>query len=217
MNSKRQDLTLYGYFRSSASYRVRIALGFKQLKYQYEAVHLLKDQQLSEEFVKLNPMGEVPCLIHSGRAIAQSMAIFQYLEDVFGGPKLFPRDPFLKAQVIQFCENINAGIHPVQNRKVQAALGIRFQANADQKKDWAAYWIHRGFISLEKILSLTAGTYCFGGQPTSADMFLIPQVFNAERFGVPLTEFPNIARINKTCLALDFFQIAHPSEQPDKA
>lgn len=208
---------LYSYFRSSAAFRVRIGLNIKELKYKYIPIHLLKEggQQNTPEYHKLNPMGEVPTLVDGDFVLAQSMAILLYLDETRTSPRLFPNAPQAKAQVIQFCENINAGIHPVQNLKVTQQLESRFNASLEQKNAWAAYWIDRGFKSLEKFLEKTAGTYCFGGQVTAADLYLIPQVFNAIRYQVNIAQFPKISGIYQRAMELEAFKLAAPNKQPD--
>lgn len=210
-------MILYSYFRSSAAFRVRTALHLKGLSFEYRAVHLLKKggEQYAPGYLALNPIGEVPCLVHQGRALAQSVAILSYLDELGASPRLFPGAPMDRARVLQFCENINAGIHPLQNLKVLKRLQSQWGAGEAETNQWAAHWIRRGFEGLEKFLEATAGTYCFGGQLTAADLFLVPQAFNAHRYGVSLTAFPHIRRIVTTCLGLDAFRKAHPYRQPD--
>jgi maleylacetoacetate isomerase len=214
---KNQDLVLYSFFNSSAAYRVRIALHHKKLDFEYRAVHLIENggEQNKTEFQLLNPMAEVPTLVHKNRALSQSMAILLYLDSEFSNVPLFSSDSFLKAQMIQFCEMINSGIHPIQNLKVRQELGKRFGLSADGQASWCAYWIERGFGAIEKSLEKTAGTYCFNDQVSAADMFLIPQVFNARRYQVDLTRFPLIKSVDEACAKLTAFQKAHPSQQPD--
>ncbi|MCB0390858.1 MAG: maleylacetoacetate isomerase [Bdellovibrionales bacterium] len=211
------EIKLYSYYRSSASYRVRIALFYKGLKYEYLPVHLVQNngEQNTTEFRELNPMGEVPCLIHNGLALSQSMAIFNFLDSMYPDKPLFPADHFKRAKVIEFCEHINAGIHPIQNLKVLRKLEREFNVNQEDKNKWAAYWIVRGFQALENILQTTSGSFCFGEDITAADMFLCPQVYNANRFGVDMTLFPIIEKIEQNCLKLDAFRNAYPGVQPD--
>jgi maleylacetoacetate isomerase len=213
-----QDLILYNYFRSSASYRVRIALELKNLKYEYRAVQLIKDggEHNQASYRELNPMGEVALLIHKGARVGQSMAILLYLDDCYPTPPLFPKDPLAKAQVVQFCENINSGIHPIQNLKVLQELEKRFGIDQTGKDSWAGHWIQEGFKSLEKILKQSAGKYCFGNEVTAADCYLVPQFLNAHRFKLDVSPFPNISRICEAALATEAFKKAHPDHQPDK-
>ena len=210
------DLILYSYWRSSCSYRVRIALHLKGLDFEYRAVHLVKDggEQKKADYLSLNPMGEVPCLVHKGHNLSQSMAIIEYLE-LFPNPSLLPTDPVDACRVRQICEHINTGIQPIQNLKVLQEIDRRFNVGGEGKAAWAGDWIARGFESLEKRVAQTAGTYCFGDTITAADLFLIPQVYNANRFSLDMDRYPTLKRINETCLEHDAFIKAEPSCQPD--
>lgn len=216
MNQTSQ-IILYSYFRSSAAYRVRIALNLKKIPYQYIPVHLIKNggEQFSDEYKKLNPLSQVPCLVHNGNPISQSMAIMQYLEDICPEPYLFPRKPFERALVLQMCETINSGIQPLQNISVTNELEKKFKISEDDKKNWIAYWNHKGLQALELLLAKTAGPYCMGEKITAADCYLIPQVFSARRFGVDLSGYPNILRVNEEMLALPDVKAASPDHQPD--
>ena len=211
------QLLLYSYFRSSTSYRVRIAMNLKALNYEYKAIHLLKNggEQHSAEYRKLNPAGEVPTLVHDGKVIGQSFAIIEYLDDIFPQNPLFPKDAFLKAKVRQFCEGINCGIHPLSNLKTTQVLDQKFKLNEQQRLEWNQHWIRIGLESLEKQIETTAGMYCFGDEITAADLFLIPQLFSANRFQVTIQDYPTLNRVNEKCLQIEAFQKAHPSLQPD--
>lgn len=210
------DLILYNYFRSSTSYRTRIALELKELKYEYRPISLLNGEQHSDLYRKLNPIGGVPCLIHNGQNIAQSFAIIEYLEEAFPTTKpLLPQDPLLRAKIRQFCETINADIHPLQNLKVTKYLETNLNANSDQKAAWLQKWIGEGLAALEKILDSYSGKFCFGDSITVADAFLIPQLFSAERFGVNPAQFKKLKGINDNCLELEAFKRAHPFRQID--
>ncbi len=208
---------LYNYFRSSASYRVRIALNWKELPYEYIPIHLVRDggKQDSEEFRRFNPMGHVPVLEHDGFVISESVAILDYLDTLAPSKRLFPADPRARATVLQICELINSGIQPLQNLKVLKELKTVHGFDEDRVQAWTRRWINSGLESLEKVLARTAGTYCFGGELTAADCFVIPQCFASRRFGVKTEDFPIIARIEKACLALPAFEKAHPAKQPD--
>jgi maleylacetoacetate isomerase len=210
------DFVLYSYFRSSASYRVRIALNLKGLAYEYKAVHLLNDggEQHKPEYLALNPARQVPTLVHGRHVIAQSMAILEYLDGVHPSPRLFPQDPYKKAQVIQFCENINC-TQPLQNLATTQYLSSAFHATEGQKQAWIHFWLGRGFEATEKMLEKNAGTYCCGGEVTAADCFLVPQVFAARRFNVDLTPYPNVLRVHAALEELAAFEKAHPTRQPD--
>jgi maleylacetoacetate isomerase len=212
-------IKLYSYFRSSASYRVRIALNHKGLPYEYIPVHLIKDggQQKQESFLKINPMGHVPALDHDGFLVTESMAIFDYLDLVFPSVRLFPTESHARAKVISLCETINSGIQPLQNLKVFAALKSDFGQTDEDVSRWAKHWIGDGMAKLEKMLEKTASTYSFGGTVSAVDCFLIPQCFASKRLGVDPVQFPTIARINENCLKLPAFQAAHPEKQPDYA
>lgn len=210
-------MTLYNYFRSSTSYRVRIALYHKGLPFEYKAVHLLNNggEQHSPEYRKLNPQGEIPTLVHEGRPIAQSLAIIEYLEEVFPQKPLFPQDPFTRAKVRQFCENINAFIHPLSNLKVLQYLEKNHGYDQKQKEVWIQHWAGLGFAATEKLLQESAGDFCFGDKVTAADLFLIPQVFSVKRFHVDMQAYPLIRKIESNCLKLEAFQKAGPGNQPD--
>ena len=211
------SLTLYNYFRSSTSYRVRIALYHKNLNFEYKAVHLLNHggEQNSEAYKTLNPMSEVPTLVHNHKNIGQSMAIIEYLEEVFPQSPLFSKDPSEKAQIRQFCENINSFMHPMGNLKVLQYLGDHFKYTQQQKEEWMAHWNHRGYAALEKILKTTSGKFCFADQITAADTFLIPQIFTSLRFNVDLANYPLCRKIYENCKSVEAFQKAHPLNQPD--
>ncbi|KFM64602.1 Maleylacetoacetate isomerase, partial [Stegodyphus mimosarum] len=201
---------LYSYFRSSCSWRVRIALHLKGIDYEYKAVNLLKDEHLTEDFLKLNPVGEVPVLYHEGKAISQSVAIIEYLEEVVPNHPLLPKDPAVRAAVRAVVNTIVAGIQPLQNRKVLVHLGDATKANA-----WAKHWIEQGFKAVERILQSTHGQYCFGDVITLADVCLVPQVYNANRFNVDMSQFPLISAISSRLNDLKEFKDTHPSRQPD--
>lgn len=210
---------LYSYWRSSCSYRVRIALNLKEIPYQTRAVHLVKDggEQYKPDYLELNPMGRVPTLVHEGRALTESMAIMEYLEALEAYPafRLFPFDQYTNGLVREFCETINTGIQPIQNLSVLKELVARFQIDDDAKKAWAHDWIARGFQVLERRVADHARSFCFGDMPTAADCFLIPQIYNANRFGVDMQAFPTLARVDEHALTHPAFALAHPDQQPD--
>lgn len=209
------ELALYGYFRSSAAYRVRIALNHKKLNFDYRAVHLAKGHQLEEDFLKINPMGEVPCLVHGHRTLSQSIAIICYLDEVWPHPPLFPSSSYQKAYVLQLCEHINSGLHPVINLKVQKEIAKRYGVSDEGKKEWVRFWVESGLEKFEKIIKPQAGQFCFGDEVTAADLYLVPQMFNARRFEADLNKFPFLVEIEQRCLTLDSFRRAHPERQPD--
>jgi maleylacetoacetate isomerase len=211
------EFILYNYFRSSASYRVRIALNLKGIQYEYRAVHLTQNggEQKSTEYTQLNPSAQVPTLVHRGRALGQSMAIIQYLDEIIAEPAFFPKDPFEKARVIQACEIINSGIQPLHNLETLQELKSRAHFDHEQNTDWTAHFIRKGLRALENFLVTTAGNYCFGHELSAADIFLAPQAFAAARNGVALDEFPVIARVVKNYDAVSAFKAASPDAQPD--
>lgn len=212
-----KEFILYTYFRSSTAYRTRIALNLKGIVYEQRAVHLLEDggQQHKPEYRSLNPAGEVPTLIHNGKSLSQSFAIIEYLDEVFPTPPLFPSSPFERAKVRQICEQINCGIHPIANLKVQQYLTNELKLSEEQKTQWIKHWITIGMDALEKLLSETAGQHAFGNNLTAADLFIAPQVFSSKRFGVTLENYPIIERINNSAMKIDAFNKAHPHVQPD--
>uniref|UniRef100_W5MXV8 Maleylacetoacetate isomerase n=3 Tax=Lepisosteus oculatus TaxID=7918 RepID=W5MXV8_LEPOC len=201
---------LYGYFRSSCSWRVRIALLLKGIAYDQVPVNLIKDggQQLTEQYKTLNPMQQVPAMCIDGITLSQSLAIIQYLDETRPGPRLLPAEPKQRAQVRMICDHIVSGIQPLQNLYVLQKIGT-------DKVEWAQHFIIRGFQALENLLQQTSGKYCVGNEISMADVCLVPQVYNAERFKVDLTPFPTIKRLNQTLLEMEAFQTSHPSCQPD--
>lgn len=223
-SSEIAQILLYSYWRSSCSYRVRIALAYKGINYTYSPIHLLKDggQQLTPEYSKLNPMREVPTLLIDGHTLTQSTAILEYLEETRGKdknfPALLPTEPHLRAKVREICNIIAGDIQPVQNLRVLKLVASFFtdpQEKEKQRNDWAIGCITRGFNALETILQSSSGTYSVGDNVTLADVYLVPQMYNAERFKVDLTPYPTLHRVYQNLLPLPAFQAAHPSQQPD--
>ena len=206
------ERVLYDYFRSSASYRVRIALNLKGLPYDLQEVHLVKDggQQHAVDYLALNPQGRVPALAEGSNVLTQSLAILEYLEEQYPEPALLPQDLVLRAKVRAVAHTIAMDIHPLNNLSVLQYLQQTLSVDDEQKQVWYAYWIQIGFRALEVQLQHTAGPYCFGEQLTMADVCLIPQMYNARRFNVDLHDCPTLLRIDEQCMQLDAFAQADP-------
>lgn len=211
------SFVLYNYYRSSASYRVRIALHLKNLPFEYRPVHLIKDggEQHSTDYAQLNPSREVPTLIHNGKAIGQSLAILDYLERIAPSPRLYPASALERALVLQACEIVNSGSQPPINLRVQQLLVERFNATELQKEEWAQFWVRWGLESLEAFLKPHSGKYSFGDEVTAADCCLVPLMFTADRFKVSTSSYPNLERVAANCAALEAFKKASPPQQPD--
>jgi len=212
---KQDKPALYTYFRSSCAYRVRIALALKQVDYEKRFVHLVKGEHTTEEYSKLNPMKSVPVFITSeGKPIAQSMAILEYIEEAYPQAPILPKDVYQRARVRQLANIINSDIAPVQNlrvlKQVQAVTG-----KEEAKGEWAKHWIAHGLKALEAEVAHTAGKYCVGDEVTLADLCLVPQIYNAKRWGVDMSAFPTLVKINDNLQQLDAFVVAAPEAQPD--
>jgi len=214
-DQKNASLVLFSYWRSSASWRARLALHYKGIPYTYRAVNLLSGGQKDGEYSKVNPMKQVPALVLAdGRMCAQSMAIIDYLDHLQPAPPLFPTDPFLRAKAIELAEIVNSGVQPLQNLPV---LNMIKQKVNDKEADvWAKQVIHDGLIAYQQTMSGVCGKFSVGDNVCAADFFLIPQIQNARRFGVDLTPFASLLRIESAVQALPFFATAHPDRQPDK-
>lgn len=213
------SIKLYNYFRSSASFRVRIALEIKGVPYEYAPVHLLKGEQLAPEFVKLNPDALVPVLWDGNDVLNQSLAIVEYLEETHPEPTLLPGSPSNRAHIRAIALAIACEIHPLNNPRVLKYLKSTFNVEEEARNDWYRYWVKLGFAALETRLSQSplTGTYCVGETPTLADLCLVPQVFNGKRFDVAVEDYPTLARIFEHCMAQEAFQKAAPAAQPDAA
>lgn len=216
-------MKLYGYFRSSASYRVRIALNLKGLPYEVVPVHLLRNggEQFSPEYRKLNPDALVPALVDDvngeEKALTQSLAIIEYLEETHPTPPLLPPDPIDRAYVRSIALSIACDIHPINNLRVLRYLVRNLHVSEEDKNAWYRHWCEQGLASIETMLSRDGrtGRFCFGDAPTLADCFLIPQIANAQRLNCDLSAMPTVMRVNETCLALEAFMKAAPASQPD--
>lgn len=214
------SLHLHGYWRSSASYRVRIALNLKQLDYNYVPVHLVKDggQQFSDSYSALNPAQLVPTFIDDDEDIFlnQSMAIIEYLDERYEKPvKLLPAHKSDRARVRALTQDIACDIQPLVNLRVLKHLGDQFEASTDVRNHWCKHWIEKGFAGIEKRLNNTAADYCFGFDISMADVVLVPQVYSAKRFGVDMDRFSNIQRVVNNCNELDAFIESLPENQID--
>lgn len=213
-------MKLYTYFRSSAAYRVRIALNLKGLQYDMEPVHLLKDggQQNSASYRALSPLGTVPCLeSEHGGHLTQSLAIIEYLEEISPEAPLLPALPEDRARVRAIAQTISSDIHPINNLRVLNFLTTQFEISAEDKANWYRHWVNEGLLAVEKMLAddPRTGRFCHGDTPGLADCCLVPQVFNARRFNCSLEQMPTIRRIYQACQELAPFQTASPLNQPD--
>ncbi|HEY3596314.1 MAG TPA: maleylacetoacetate isomerase [Paraburkholderia sp.] len=212
-------MKLYSYFRSSAAYRVRIALNLKNLPYDCVPVHLLRSggEQFKPEYRRLNHDAVVPTLIDGGGVLQQSLAIIEYLEETHPEPPLLPAAPLDRAYVRAIALQVACEIHPPNNLRVLKYLKHTVGVSDDVKNAWYQHWISQGFATLEERLVADGhvGALCFGDMPTVADIYLVPQVFNAQRFDVNMSGFPTIQRIYEHAMQLHAFADAAPGAQPD--
>ena len=209
-------MKLYSFFRSSAAYRVRIALNLKGLPYEMVPIHLSKDggQQRKPDFVAVNPQMRVPALVlSSGDVLLQSLAIIEYLDDIHPEPPLLPSDPVERAQVRAVSQIIACDIHPLNNTSALNYLKGPLKHDQAAADEWYRHWVAQGFEAIEALLR--PGPYAFGANVTMADLCLVPQVFNARRFKVDLNKYPKIAAVDAACLKLPAFDKARPENQPD--
>jgi maleylacetoacetate isomerase len=210
-------MRFYGFFRSSAAYRCRIAFNLKGVAPDFVPVHLRKGEQRAEEFLKLNPQGLVPALDSDGHLLTQSLAIIEWLEETKPAPALLPKDPFDRAHVRALALSIACDIHPLNNLRVLKYLKNDLKQEQNAIDDWCRHWIETGLTAYEATLerSHSAGAFSFGDTPTLADICLAPQFFSAERFGADFSAHRNLMRIKASCDAHPAFAAAHPSRQPD--
>ena len=201
---------LYDYFRSSASYRVRIALNLKGLSYRSVPVALLDNAQQAPEYLEKNPQGLIPALLDGDQLITQSLAICEYLDEVYPTPSLLPTDALGRARVRALALSIACDIHPLNNLRVLRRLEQQFSAEQASKDAWYRHWVDTGLRAFERQIERTRGQYCYGDTVTLADLALIPQVYNARRFQCDLSAYPNIVAIEQQCLALSAFAQATP-------
>ncbi|MGB5209954.1 MAG: maleylacetoacetate isomerase [Gammaproteobacteria bacterium] len=214
-------LVLYSYWRSSAAYRVRLALNLKQLDYRIEAVHLARDggEHRRQAYLDLNPQGLVPLLVDGEQTISQSLAIIEYLEETHPLPALLPPAAADRARVRSLAQIIACDIHPLDNLRVTQYLKHELGIGADAGSAWYAHWIQIGFEALEKRLARDSetGEFCHGDQPGLADVFLVPQIYNALRFEIDMSPYPTLRRVLDACNVLEAFRRAAPEAQPDAA
>ena len=212
-------MKLYSYFRSSAAYRARIALNLKGLPYEYLPVHLVRDggEQHAPAYRSVAPEGLVPVLVDGDTTVHQSLAIIQYLDETHPQPPLLPAGAAARAAVRAIALDIACDIHPLCNTRVLKYLGANCGLQKEGSEDWIRHWIGTGFAALETRLAHdpARGAFCHGDAPTLADIMLVPQVFNARRFGIDMGRFPTIAAIDARCAELTAFADAVPAKQPD--
>jgi len=212
-------MKFYGYFRSSAAFRLRIAMNLKGLDYDFELINLQAGDQSGAAFKKINPQGRVPALDTGSDILVQSLAIIEYLDELHPEPALLPADALGKAKVRGISNIISCDIHPLNNLAVLNYLWDRLGADEAARTEWYQHWVKEGFEGVEAILSESpeTGRFCYGDTPGLADICLVPQVFNAQRFDCPLDIYPTISRIFETCMEQPAFADAHPMKQPEAA
>ena len=212
-------MKLYTYWRSTAAYRVRIALNMKGLQYEQAPIHLVKDggEQHQANYRARNPQGLVPTLIDGGQTISQSLAILEYLEESYPEPALLPKDPVERARVRSLAQVIACEVHPLNNLRVLQYLNKELGLSDRQRDAWYHHWLAQGLKPLEMRLANESdtGQFCHGNEVTLADLCLVPQLYNARRFEFPLDDYPTLLSIDARCRELDFFKAAAPESQPD--
>jgi len=207
-------MRLFTYFRSTASYRVRLAFAYKQVNYQSAYVNLRNNEQ-NQDYKTINPFGLVPALVTESGVICQSLAIIEYLEKTHPNPTLFLDDPWQQAKALEIAQAICCDIHPLNNLRVLNYLTEALKISDEARNDWYHHWVHEGFMPLEQQLAKIAGDFCIGNTISLADICLIPQIFNANRFGIDMSRYPTIERINRYVLGLDWVKTASPEAQAD--
>ena len=211
-------MELFNYFRSSASYRVRIALALKGLEYTYRPVHLTKNEQFSESYSAVSASRLVPLLKDGDALLTQSMAICEYLDETHPEPAILPRDALGRARVRALAQDIACEIHPLNNLRVLRYLVHEMKVSEDDKNRWYRHWVETGLEAVERRLAEPAtGRFCHGDAPTLADVALVPQIFNAQRFECRLDHVPTVMRVFEACMALPAFDATQPSKCPDAA
>ncbi len=212
-------MKLYSYWRSSAAYRTRIALNLKRLEYEVIPVHMLKDggDQNNQAYQSINPQGLIPTLVDDDVSLGQSLAIMDYLEAKYPEPALYPKNIQDRAFAQQFALAVACDIHPLNNLRVLKYIKRTLKPDDDAKDAWYHHWIRTGFTALEKLLNdrRWQGPYCLDQQVTIADTCLLPQIYNARRFGTPMDDFPTLVSVEDACMKLEAFQRAAPENQVD--
>ena len=209
-------MKLYNYFRSSSSFRVRIVLNLKGLDYEYVPVHIAKGEHKLAAYADVSADGLVPTLEIDGRRLSQSLAIIEYLDELHPEPALLPADPFERAQVRALSQSIACEIHPINNLRVLKYLSTELQVSDEAKNTWYRHWVRTGLEAFERQLNLLPPSpFCLGTTPTLADICLVPQIFNAQRFKVNFEGLPRTMAAYDACMQLSAFQKAHPSQCPD--
>ena len=213
------QLCLHSYWRSSAAYRVRIGLNLKGLPYELAPVHLVRDggEQHRPAYAEINPQQLVPVLQHGQRMLRQSLAILEYLDEMWPSPPLLPATARDRARVRALAQLVACDIHPLNNLRVMQYFEREWEVAQPRRDEWMRHWMREGFAALETMLASSpeTGRYCHGDAPGLADCCLVPQLYNAHRFGVDLAPYPTLARIELACLALPAFDDARPENQPD--
>ncbi len=210
-------MELYNYCRSSASYRVRIALALKGLDYDYTAVHLQKNEHLADAYAAVSAAGLVPTLIDGAHTLSQSLAIMEYLEETHPQPALLPALPAERARVRALALDIACEIHPIANLRVLRYLVRDMHVSEDDKNRWYRHWVETGLEVVERQLAAQPATFCHGSTPTLADCTLVPQIFNARRMDCRLDHVPQVMRVFDACMKLDAFEQTRPERCPDAA
>ena len=210
-------MIVHGYFRSSAAYRLRIALNLKGLGYELRPVHLRKGEQKADAYRAVNPQGLVPALeTDEGDILTQSLAIVEWLDDIYPEPSFLPRDPAARARARAFALVIACDVHPLQNLRVLRYLKSEYGQEQDGLDAWCRHWIAPGLAACEALVARAPeGAFAFGDQPGLAEIVLVPQMFSADRFGLDLAPYPGLRALRDRCEALPAFADAHPSQQPD--
>lgn len=210
-------MKLYSFYISSAAYRVRIALNLKGIAYEYIPIDMFAEEHLTPEYHAIHPQGLVPVLVDGGRTLNQTLAIVEYLEEVYPEPSLLPTDPAGRARVRALALIPDCEMHPINNRRIREYITKDLALSRESMIGWIGHWTAMGFAALEVFLSdgYHTGAFCHGNRPTMADVFLVPQLDAARRFEADLTPYPTVLRIEKACLELPEFQAAAPTNQPD--